>query len=93
MSFDNLCKYLSEKYPDRFVTWLLGETPTAVEILKTELGLEPIRADSLTLLRTHDRILHVEFQVQVVTDPRFPYGCLITGSGSTDSIVYPSFRS
>ncbi len=72
MSFDNLCKYLSEKYPDRFVTWLLGETPTAVEILKTELGLEPIRADSLTLLRTHDRILHVEFQVQVVTDPPLP---------------------
>jgi predicted transposase/invertase (TIGR01784 family) len=72
MSFDNLCKFLSEKYPDRFAAWLLGETPTAVEILKTELGLEPIRADSLTLLRTRDRILHVEFQVQVVTDPPLP---------------------
>jgi predicted transposase/invertase (TIGR01784 family) len=72
MSFDNLCKYLSEKYPDRFVNWLLGETPVVVEILKTELGLEPIRADSITLLCTHDLILHVEFQVQVVTDPPLP---------------------
>jgi predicted transposase/invertase (TIGR01784 family) len=72
MPFDNLCKYLSEKYPDRFATWLLGETPSSVEILKTELGLEPIRADSLTLLRTQDCILHVEFQVQVITDPPLP---------------------
>ncbi len=69
MSFDNLCKFLSEKYPDRFANWLLGEMPSSVEILKTELGLEPIRADSLTLLRTQDCILHVEFQVQVITDP------------------------
>ncbi len=72
MSFDNLCKYLSEKYPDRFANWLLGEMPTSVEILKTELSLEPIRADSLTLLRTQDRILHIEFQVQVLTDPPLP---------------------
>jgi predicted transposase/invertase (TIGR01784 family) len=72
MSFDNLCKFLSEKYPDRFAQWLLGEIPSSVEILKTELGLEPIRADSLTLLRTQDCILHVEFQVQVITDPPLP---------------------
>ncbi len=72
MPFDNLCKYLSEKYPDRFANWLLGESPTSVEVFKTELGLEPIRADSLTLLRTHNLILHVEFQVQVMTDPPLP---------------------
>jgi predicted transposase/invertase (TIGR01784 family) len=72
MSFDNLCKFLSEKYPDRFANWLLGEMPTSVEILKTELSLEPIRADSLTLLRTQDRILHIEFQVQVLTEPPLP---------------------
>jgi predicted transposase/invertase (TIGR01784 family) len=72
MSFDNLCKYLSEKYPDRFAQWLLGEMPTSVEILKTELSVEPIRADYLTFLRTQDRILHIEFQVQVLTDPPLP---------------------
>lgn len=64
MQFDNLCKYLAEKYPDRFASWLLGPT-TRVEVLKTELSLEPIRADSVTLLRTQARILHLEFQVQV----------------------------
>ncbi len=72
MSFDNLCKFLSEKYPDRFANWLLGEMPTSIEILKTELSLEPIRADSITFLKTQDRILHIEFQVQVLTDPPLP---------------------
>jgi predicted transposase/invertase (TIGR01784 family) len=72
MSFDNLCKFLSEKYPDRFANWLLGEMPTSIEILKTELSLEPIRADSLTLLKTQDHILHIEFQVQILTDPPLP---------------------
>jgi predicted transposase YdaD len=81
MPFDNLCKYLSEKYPDRFAAWLLGEMPSSVEILKTELGLEPIRADSLTLLRTQDCILHC------------PYECSIIGSGSIGSIDCPSFKS
>ena len=65
MQFDNLCKYLAEKYPDRFASWLLGEPTTRVEVLKTELSLEPIRADSVTLLRTQSEILHLEFQVRV----------------------------
>jgi predicted transposase YdaD len=45
MSFDNTCKYLSEAYPNSFVTWLFGTTPESVEVLKTELSIEPIRAD------------------------------------------------
>jgi predicted transposase YdaD len=52
MSYDNLTKILAEKYPDRFATWLLGIPQTNVEILKTELSIEPIRADSLTFLKT-----------------------------------------
>ena len=70
MSFDNLCKYLSEKYPDAFATWLLGHPPSApVEVLKTELSIEPIRADFVTFLSTQERILHLEFQVKVATEP------------------------
>lgn len=42
MTFDNLCKYISEKYPVSFATWLLGESPATVKVLKTELGIEPI---------------------------------------------------
>ncbi len=72
MSFDNLCKLLSEKHPDRFATWILGQPLTAVKVLKTELSIEPIRADSITLLQTQDRILHLEFQVKLSSDPPLP---------------------
>jgi predicted transposase YdaD len=48
VSFDNVCKVLAEKYPREFVSWLLAEAPTKVKVLKTELSLEPIRADSVT---------------------------------------------
>lgn len=72
MQFDNLCKYLAEKYPDRFASWLLGRPLNRVEVIKTELSLEPIRADSVILLRTQERILHIEFQVQVPTGKPMP---------------------
>jgi predicted transposase/invertase (TIGR01784 family) len=69
MSYDNLTKILAEKYPERFATWLLGTPQTNVEILKTELSIEPIRADSLTFLKTHSRILHLEFQTRWISEP------------------------
>jgi predicted transposase/invertase (TIGR01784 family) len=69
MSYDNLTKILAEKYPDRFATWLLGIPQTNVEILKTELSIEPIRADSLTFLKTLSRILHIEFQTRWLSEP------------------------
>jgi predicted transposase YdaD len=72
MSFDNLCKLLSEKYPDRFATWLLGQPPTSIKVLKTELSIEPIRADSISFLQTQERILHLEFQVKLESTPPLP---------------------
>ncbi|OUC11708.1 MAG: hypothetical protein B0A82_26290 [Alkalinema sp. CACIAM 70d] len=72
MAFDNLCKLLSEKYPDRFATWLLGQPVTPLKVLKTELSIEPIRADSITFLQTQDRILHLEFQVKLDSEPPLP---------------------
>ncbi len=69
MSFDNLCKLLAEKYPDPFATWILGEKPPIVQVLKTELSIEPIRADSVLFLQTSDRILHLEFQVKLESEP------------------------
>ncbi|WP_414566436.1 MULTISPECIES: Rpn family recombination-promoting nuclease/putative transposase [unclassified Anabaena] len=62
MSYDNACKYLAEQYPADFVRWLLGVEPTQIEVLKTELTLEPIRADSVTFLQANNQILHIEFQ-------------------------------
>ena len=72
MEYDNLCKYLAEKHPDDFASWVLQQPTTDVKILKTELGLEPIRADSVTFLRTRDRILHLEFQFKVPSRKPMP---------------------
>jgi predicted transposase/invertase (TIGR01784 family) len=38
-------------------------------VLKTELSIEPIRPDFVTLLRTKSQILHLEFQVLVASNP------------------------
>ena len=76
MSFDNVCKVLAEKYPREFVSWLLAEAPTKVKVLKTELSIEPIRADSLTFLQTENRILHIEFQTRTISNPPLPFRML-----------------
>ncbi|BAZ40922.1 hypothetical protein NIES4101_68840 [Calothrix sp. NIES-4101] len=72
MSFDNLCKLLSEKYPDRFAKWVLGSEQASVEVLKTELSIEPIRADYVTFLQLKGRILHLEFQTKWESNPPLP---------------------
>ncbi|NJN58966.1 MAG: Rpn family recombination-promoting nuclease/putative transposase [Leptolyngbyaceae cyanobacterium SL_5_9] len=72
MAFDNLCKLLSEQYPDRFAAWLLGEVPDSIRVLKTELSIEPIRADYVTFLETQERILHLEFQTKLPAEPPLP---------------------
>jgi predicted transposase YdaD len=63
--YDNLCKILAETYPRDFARWLLNQEPQEIEILKTELSIEPIRADSVTFIRTENRILHIEFQTTI----------------------------
>ena len=72
IEYDNLCKYLAEKHPDRFASWLLGREVTGTRVFKTELSLEPVRADSVTFLRLSDRILHLEFQVNVPQNKPMP---------------------
>ncbi|MEM6752182.1 MAG: DUF4351 domain-containing protein [Cyanobacteria bacterium P01_C01_bin.38] len=75
MSKDNVCKLLAEKYPDDFARWLINvESP--VKVLKTELSIEPIRADSLTFLQTKNRILHIEFQTLTKSKPPIPFRML-----------------
>ena len=62
LSYDNTCKYLAENYPGDFARWLLASDTSDIQVLKTELNLEPIRADSVTLLQISNQILHLEFQ-------------------------------
>ncbi|MEH2383514.1 MAG: DUF4351 domain-containing protein [Nostoc sp.] len=63
--YDNLCKILAEKYPRDFIRWLLNQEPQTIKILRTELSIEPIRADSVIFLQTENRILHLEFQTTI----------------------------
>lgn len=72
MPFDNLCKLLSEKHPDRFASWVLGTPQRSVAVLKTELGIEPIRADYVTFLQLEGQILHLEFQTKLESNPPLP---------------------
>ncbi|MCC5604925.1 Rpn family recombination-promoting nuclease/putative transposase [Nostoc favosum] len=72
MSFDNVCKILAEKYPTDFARWLLPHEPRQIKILKTELSIEPIRADSVTFLQTENRILHLEFQTTPKSETPIP---------------------
>jgi predicted transposase YdaD len=72
MSFDNLCKLLPEKYPANFATWVLGTPQTSVEVLKTELSIEPILADYVTFLQLEGRILHLEFHSLLESTPPLP---------------------
>lgn len=72
MSFDNVCKLRSEKYPDRKASWVLDTPQSNAEVLKTELSIEPIRADYVTFLQLSGRILHLEFQTKLESQPPLP---------------------
>ncbi len=72
MTYDDICKYLAEEHLLNFARWLFPTQVTEVEVLKTELTLEPIRADSVTLLQTSHQILHLEFQTLPGSEPPLP---------------------
>jgi predicted transposase YdaD len=76
VSFDNVCKILAEKYPEDFARWLIGGESTDITVLKTELSLEPIRADSVVFIQTNNLILHIEFQTLTKSKPPIPFRML-----------------
>ena len=76
MNYDNACKYLAEQYPVEFATWLLSLESQDIQVLKTELTLEPIRADAVTFLQTANQILHIEFQTLPASNPPIPFRML-----------------
>lgn len=47
-----------------------------IEVLKTELTLEPIRADSVTFLQVANQILHIEFQTLAKSNPALNFRML-----------------
>jgi predicted transposase YdaD len=64
--FDNLSKFLAQEYSRDCITWLIGKP-----VKLTELSLEPIRADSVILLKSRGLISHTEFQTD--PDPEIPF--------------------
>jgi predicted transposase YdaD len=76
VSYDNVCKIIAEKYPLDFARWLLPVEPREIKVLKTELSIEPIRADSVIFLQTENRILHLEFQTSTTSTPSIPFRML-----------------
>jgi predicted transposase YdaD len=64
--YDNLLKYLAENHAASLASWLLGRPVSGlVRLLKSELSLQPIRADWMLLFDLENEILHAEFE----TDP------------------------
>ncbi|MFE1745951.1 Rpn family recombination-promoting nuclease/putative transposase [Coleofasciculus sp. H7-2] len=76
MEYDNTCKYLAENYPDEFAKWLLSSETSDILVIKTELSLEPIRADSVTFLQVANQILHLEFQTLAQSTPPLDFRML-----------------
>lgn len=68
--YDNVCKYLAERFPGAMGRWLLGLDLPLVSLPPTELIPAPIRADSLICLHSTTHILHLEFQTH--PDPEMP---------------------
>jgi predicted transposase/invertase (TIGR01784 family) len=76
LSYDNTCKYLAETYPADFARWLLASDTSDIQVLKTELTLEPIRADSVIFLQIANEILHLEFQTTPKSTPPLDFRML-----------------
>ena len=69
--YDNVCKFLAERFSRDFANWLLNEPIELTELKTTELSLNPIRADSLIFLQSDDIVLHIEFQTSPDEDIPF----------------------
>ena len=69
--YDNVCKFLAERFSRDFANWLLNEPIKLTELKPTELSLNPIRADSLIFLQSEEVVLHIEFQTSPDEDIPF----------------------
>ena len=72
MAYDNVLKRLAAEYPSAFVQWLLTVNAANIEVLPTDLSLEPVRSDALYFLPHLGRILHLEFQTEPKSNPPVP---------------------
>ena len=77
VSYDNTLKYLVEQFPYDFAKWLVNaREDEELTILKTELSIEPITADSVIFMKVANRILHLECQTLPYSDKPIPFRML-----------------
>jgi len=72
LAYDNVLKRLAAEYPFALVQWLLAVDAEDIELLPTELSLEPIRTDAVYFLPQLGQILHLEFQTEPKSNPPVP---------------------
>jgi len=72
LAYDNVLKRLAAEYPSALVQWLLAVDAQDIELLPTELSLEPIRSDAVYFLPQLGQILHLEFQTEPKSNPSVP---------------------
>ncbi|MGI0480776.1 Rpn family recombination-promoting nuclease/putative transposase [Geminocystis sp. CENA526] len=73
MSYDSILKFLIDEYTKPILSWLLNrEINEEIEMLPTELNIEPIRADGVFFLQVGNKIIHLEFQTRPKSDPPLP---------------------
>ena len=72
LAYDNVLKRLAAEYPSALVSWLLAVDAANIEVLPTELSLEPVRSDAVYFLPQLRRIIHIEFQTEPRSNPPLP---------------------
>ncbi|MGY6529573.1 MAG: Rpn family recombination-promoting nuclease/putative transposase [Cyanobacterium sp.] len=73
MSYDSVLKFIIDEYTAPILTWLFNQEITdPVEMLNTELNIEPIRADGVFFLQVGEKIIHLEFQTRPKSEPPLP---------------------
>ncbi|MGI0481012.1 Rpn family recombination-promoting nuclease/putative transposase [Geminocystis sp. CENA526] len=73
MSYDSILKFLIDEYTKPILSWLLNrEINESIEMLPTELNIEPIRADGVFFLQVGNKIIHLEFQTRPKSEPPLP---------------------
>ncbi len=72
LAYDNVLKRLAAEYPSALVQWLLVVDAVDIELLPTELSLEPVRSDAVYFLPQLAQILHIEFQTEPKSNSPVP---------------------
>jgi len=73
MSYDSILKFIIDEYTKPILNWIYQTSiEEDITILKTELNVEPIRADGVFFLEMGQKIIHLEFQTNPQSDPPIP---------------------